>query len=402
MRRVRAEGDRVVRIGRGRATRYALRRDVRGIGRSDIPLFRVDESGEPEPVGRLVALAGGETVWIPAGAVFSGLPSEVADMRPSGFMGRLFPGQHPDLGLPRRITDWSDDHTLLALARRGEDLPGNLILGDESMERWFRNPPLPVTRDDYPARAEAALAGEPAGSSAGGERPKFGAYANGRHVLVKFAARGDSAAERWQDLLVLEALALSTLSEGGAAAAKATVLDTPHHRFLVIERFDRIGARGRRATTTLAATGRDLSESWARTGRLLAEARLLSSEDARRLALYEAFARWIGNEDRHHHNIAVFARYPGAGETTSAEPTGYTLAPAFDQLPTLYAPTGDGRLPEQKFTRPSPTADTWEVWDQARALAETFWQRAGLDERLSTGMRDITTENLAAIKADGS
>ena len=398
MTRVRAEGDSVVRIGRGRATRYGLRRVVSGLARSDLPLFRVDGTGRPVPVGRLFILAGNETAWLSSGVVFAGLPPEVADMRPSGFMGRAFATQQPDLRVPLRISDWSDDHTLVALARRGDDFPGNLILGDESIERWSSNPPSPATRDDYPDFAEAATAGDPPGSSAGGERPKFGTYTEGRHYLVKFIAQGDSVtALRWLDLLSLEALALEVLRDGGVAAANAKLIETRTYRFLEVERFDRIGERGRRAMMTLAAAHDDLSDTWAHAATRLAGARLLSTEDARRLQLYEAFARLIANEDRHHHNIALFPEHSGAGETMAAEPRRYTLAPAFDQLPMLYAPTSDGQLPDREFVRPTPSADTWDVWSQACTLATTFWRRASENDRLSTSMREIATNNLEAL-----
>lgn len=398
MSRVRADGNKIVRIGRGRATRYGLRREITGLARSDVPLFRIDGTGTPDPVGRLHVLARHETAWLPSGTVFVGLPPEVADMQPSGFMGRAFSKQHPDLRVPLRISDWSDDHTLVALARCGDDFPGNLILGDESIERWSSNPPSLVTRDDYPDLAEAATAGDPPGSSAGGERPKFGTYTEGRHYLVKFTAQGDSlTALRWLDLLSLEALALEVLRDGGVAAANARLIETRTYRFLEVERFDRIGERGRRAMMTLAAAHDDLSDTWARAATRIAEARLLSTEDARRLQLYEAFARLIANEDRHHHNIALFPEHSGAGETMVAEPRRYTLAPAFDQLPALYAPTSDGQLPDREFVRPTPSADTWDVWSQACTLAATFWRRASENDRLSTSMREIAANHLEAF-----
>ena len=126
---------------------------------------------------------------MPAGIVSEGLPIELADARPSGFLGRHFAATHADLRLPARVIDWSDHHVLLAMSRRGEDFPGSLIVGDESFARW-QALDIPVrTRSDYPGLAEATIAGHPPGSSAGGERPKFGAFVDGRHVLVKFAAR---------------------------------------------------------------------------------------------------------------------------------------------------------------------------------------------------------------------
>lgn len=396
MRRIRAERGSVVALGRGRATRYGLRREIKGL-EGDIPLIRIDTSGKPHSVGQLVVLAADEAAWLPVGVVFKGLPPEIADMQPSGYMGRAFPRQHADLALPPRIADWSNDHVLIAIARRGDDLTGNLILGNESVERWFATPPIAVTRDDYPRLASAATAGEPPGSSAGGERPKFGAYVEGRHAMVKFATGDDPAGQRWKELLNLEALALEVLRDGGIAAVDATILETTTHTFLEVLRFDRIGERGRCAVMSLAAAYQDPSVSWARAARSLVAQGLLSKEDARRLLFYEAFARLIANEDRHHHNVCLFPEHKGASESTGVEPTRYQLAPAFDQLPTLYAPTSDGQLPERAFVAPTPSADTWEVWGDAARLAATFWRRAGEHENLSPGMKETALRNFEAL-----
>jgi hypothetical protein len=250
-----------------------------------------------------------------------------------------------------------------------------------------------VTRNDYPRLAEAAAAGEPAGSSAGGERPKFGAYVNGRHSIVKFVPRGDPFAQRWEDLLRLEALALDVLREDGVAASEAELVETPTYRFLEIARFDRVGERGRRAMISLAAVHQDPTVSWARAANTLRALRVLSNEDSRRLQLYDAFARMIANEDRHHHNIALLPEGDDVSEATTAPPAGYRLAPAFDQLPTLYAPTSDGQLRDRGFVPPTPTADTWEVWGRAATMARTFWRRAHEDETLSVPMREIAGRN---------
>jgi HipA-like C-terminal domain len=391
-RRVRAELGRVVVIGRARATRYGLRREVKGL-EADIPILRINSAGKTHSAGTLVVLSGRQTTWLPAGEVFEGLPPEVADMQPSGYMGRAFPHQHPDLQLPPRVADWSNDHTLIALAHRGEDVQGNLVLGEGSIERWFSTSPTPVTEKDYPRLAEAAAAGEPAGSSAGGERPKFGAYINGRHTIVKFAPRGDFIAQRWEDLLKLEALALEVLRDGGVAAVEARLVETPTHTFLEINRFDRVGERGRRAMISLAAAYQNPTVSWARAARDLLRWSGISSEDAHRLQLYDAFARLIANQDRHHHNIALLSENDGPGDVTAAQRTRYQLSPAFDQLPTLYAPTNDGLLRDRDFSPPTPTADTWEAWDHAAMLARTYWRRASTYENLSTQMREIASRN---------
>jgi hypothetical protein len=307
--------------------------------------------------------------------------------------------------VPQRIAEWSNDHILVALARRGEDSGGNLILGDESINRWFSRAPLSVTRSDYSRLAEAAAAGEPAGSSAGGERPKFGAYVDGRHHMVKFAAKGDLVARRWQDLLRLEALALEVLRDGGVAAVEGELLETPTHTFLEITRFDRIGEKGRRAMISLAAAYQDETVTWARAANALRGTGAISNEDARRLRLYEAYAKLIANTDRHHHNIALLpVESHDTGDATTARPVRYHLAPAFDQLPMLYAPTSDGQLLDREFASPTPTADTWEVWGRAVSLAKTFWRRASNHESLSPPMRekaDINSRLLDRMPAYG-
>jgi HipA-like C-terminal domain len=392
MRRVRLERGKVLVLGRGRATRYALRREVKGLD-TDLPLLRIDSSGKPSSGGDLVVLASDEIAWMPAGMVFKGLPPEMADVQPSGFMGRAFARKHADLALPQRISDWSNDHALLALSRRGEDLPGNLILGRESIDRWFASRLVAVTRDDFPRLASAAIAGDPPGSSAGGERPKFGAFVDDRHTMVKFASGDDSSARRWKELLFLEALALAVLREGGVDAADAAILEREGGVFLEVLRFDRFGERGRRAVMSLASVHQDPSVSWAAAAQSLAAQRRLSHDDARRLRLYEAFARMIGNVDRHHHNVCLFPEF----DRTSVEPARYLLAPAFDQLPMLYAPTSDGQIVERKFVPSTATADTWDVWDEAASLAIEFWKRAGKLQRLSNDMKDIAVMNLASL-----
>ena len=240
MRAIRDTDD-IVRIGRGRASRYGLRQTWPALEGSDFPLFQIAVDGRAHGAGQLVTLVARQSVWLPAGSVSDGLPVELADARPSGFLGRHFAARHADLRLPQRLSDWSDHHILLAMARRGEDLPGNLIVGEESFARWQDLRIVPAARADYPQLADATIAGHPPDSSAGGERPKFGVLVDGRHRLVKFAARGasgDAVARRWCDLLVLEALALNVVSSRGVPAANTDIVETPSHVFLESERFD--------------------------------------------------------------------------------------------------------------------------------------------------------------------
>jgi hypothetical protein len=386
MRMIREAGPEVVQIGRGRATRYAWRQLWPGLDVSRFPLVRVDENGTAHTEGELLTLAARQTGWMPGGAVFQGLPPEIMGARPSGFLGRHFATAHPDLRLPPRLPDWSNHHVLLAMSRRGEDVPGNLIVGDESFARWQTLENLPVTHDDYPRLAEATIAGDPPGSSAGGDRPKFGALRDGRQVLVKFARRGDAVAERWCDLLALEALALETVSANGITVARTHIVDTPSHRFLESERFDRIGVRGRIAVISMAAAHDDLAEAWTPAAIQLRDAGRLSADDARRIRWLDAFGALIANTDRHQYNIVFFM--------TGAN---LRLAPAFDQFPALYAPSADGQVLPRTFTAPPATADTLDVWDEARSAAREYWRQAGDDRRLSDAMRTLCAANARTL-----
>lgn len=391
MRSVRGAGDRVVAIGRGRATRYALREAWPALLSSRFPLFRVGRDGTARSDGELLTLAARQTVWLPTGLVSTGLPVELSDIRPSGFLGRHFSATHADLRLPALLSDWSDHHILLAMSRRGEDLPGDLIVGDESFARWQALDIPPSTRDDYPALANATMAGHPPGSSAGGERPKFGALVDGRHVLVKFASRavaGAAAARRWCDLLLLEGLALDLVASRDIEAARTTVLDADSHVFLESERFDRVGLRGRVAVLSLAAVQDDPADSWARAATLLYQAGRLPREDAQRLQWLDAFGALIGNTDRHPYNVLLL-------------PVGarLRLAPVFDQVSMLYAPDADGDAPVRTFTMPAATGDTLDVWDDARAAAREFWERAADWPRVSDAMRAACAANARMLRA---
>lgn len=91
-----------------------------------------------------------------------------------------------------------------------------------------------------------------AGSSAGGEFPKFTALRSDRagqwrHVIVKFAGNdGSPGALRWADLLVCEHLALDVVARHlGAGAASSRIHRAAGRTFLEVDRFDRHGRLGR-------------------------------------------------------------------------------------------------------------------------------------------------------------
>lgn len=386
-------GDRVIRMGRGTATSYSRTRVVEGLGRR-LPVFRVDEEGESASAGMLHLLAEGQHWWESprGGQLFAGLPPALADMAPQGYLGHGFSARFPELALPLRLGNWSDDHRLIALARRGDDCVGNLVVGDESLARSLAAPLREVDPASYPKLAVQA-ATDVAGSSAGGERPKFGAFSGGRHVLVKFVSGEPSpTARRWRDLLWCEWKALQQVAAAGVPASTARLLDVDGWRFLEVERFDRVGPRGRRAVVSLGAIDNEylgLGGDWiAVVAQLVGPPFLLSPEDRRRARWLDTFGQLIGNDDRHPGNLAFLAAPEGS----------LRLAPSYDMLPMILAPSAE-TLVTRRFEPAPPTGATIDVWPGAAAWARRFWSEVEAEPRLDEAVRAYAREAGAAVAA---
>ncbi len=399
-------GAQVVAVGAARARRYLLPREVPGVGRQ-VPIHVVQASGEVQPFGTLHPLAGGG-FWMdeadPAhgqSAFHDSLPWFLYDMRPQGFLGRHFPQQHAALQLPAQIGHWSDDHILKALVHAGEDLPGNLIVGAAAFDRYHALPApqrsaAPVVTDpaaQYPALAAQALGEATAGSSAGGEQPKFSAVRSGHPVLVKFSPADDSAAsQRWRDLLVCEALALHTLAQAGLAAAATDIVQAQGRVFLESRRFDRTPQGGRVGMVSLEVYDRQYigqGTNWVDTAQRSDRAgpERLSADDVATITLLDAFGALIANTDRHHGNLSLLLR-----------DHRWRLAPAYDMLPMLYAPVAGEVVPRDFAAQPPrPTVHTLPVWPRARELALRFWQEVSADERISAGFRAIAQTNQTLV-----
>lgn len=362
---------------------------------ADIPTFRVSERGKLKPLGRLFVLHRNVYVAEPGNQTFEGLPPEIADMCPQGFLGRTFAHRYSDeLRIPPRTQDWSNEHVLISIARRGEDLPGNLILGNESAERWAQLKPQVEKRSNFVHLAQAALLGQAEGSSAGGEQPKFAVYIEGRHCLIKFANSGNTPADRrWRDLLIAESLALEVLRNAKIAAANATIHEISGMIFLEIERFDRIGSMGRRAVLTLAAVDDFLfgnRDTWGAASERLEKKHLISSSDSKKLRLLEAFSCLIADTDRHFFNISFFV------ENDTLKIKNLKLAPAFDKLPMLFAPVA-GQVVKRPFQVPLPSSHTFDVWKDAMSLAKQFWKQVSIHRKISIGFRNIAKTCLSEL-----
>ena len=396
---------RVRKVGAARSQRYLLPRVVAGVG-DDIPILRVNTAGVPAPFGRMVPLVGG-AFWVDevdgVSERHDGLPWFLSDMRPQGFMGRNFAQLHPDLHLPQDPRHWSDDDMLRALALRGEDLPGNLIVGDASLARFHtlsQRLARAASPDDYPLLARSALQGQLPGSSAGGEQPKFCCVTQGRSVIVKFSGALDTPADqRTRDLLHCEHLALQVLAQAGLPAAPSQVFERSGRVFLESERFDRCapwpddpagappGRIGMVSLLVYDAQYVGEMDHWAATAQRMQARGLLTPEDARTLRLLDAYGALIGNTDRHYGNISLVL-----------VEDDWHLSPTYDMLPMLYMPIAGEVVPQTlALDRMVPTAATLDVWPQARALARDFWGAVAGDVRVSGAFRDMAQGHAEAL-----
>lgn len=403
-------GSGIVRIGRARATRYALAREIARAG-SHWPLYRIDADGKPHALGELHALARDAFFFEPndsrpallhgefASGLFPGLPWFLDDQRPQGFLGRSFARRVAnDIGAPDDLLRWRSDDIVLALLGHGEDAPGDLILGEASLKHALQSiiAPIDSIAEDlctsrYPALADAALRGENVGSSAGGEQAKFAiTLQSGERrtpVIVKFSESTQTrAGRRWADLLICEHHASEVLRESGLPAAHNEVFEAQGRVFLQSIRFDRTPTLGRRGLVSLAALDAAFygngNTDWWRLAAVLMRDGWLDEADARRLRVISWFGLLIGNSDMHLGNAALHL----------GDQRPLSLAPVYDMLPMRFRPANSGEIVERRYEIALPAPEQNADWLEAAPLARRFWQRVAEEPRISTPFKTIANE----------
>lgn len=396
-----AMGDEVMKIGQKKGSRYALRDTGRGIG--DVPVFQVNAEGRLKELGVLTPVRPDGFVFMQTDGVqlhSDGLPWWLLDMRPQGYLGRAYAARHgAALGLPSTLKEWTDSHALRALLVHGHDLVGNLLLGHIARDKFIASPEPECLALAHKAAAYAHMAvsasqGEVLGSSAGGEQPKFTAYAETddgpKHVIVKFSEMlGSPISQRWRDLLLAEHLALTTLRQANVSAAQSAVVDFEGQRFLEVERFDRVGTLGRKAVVSLAALDAEFvgaaHQPWPVIAQRLAAVRVITPEAAEATEVLWAFGVLTGNTDMHSGNLSFVSEH--------GRP--YQLAPAYDMTPMAFAPSSSGKLP---CTVPAVTLHASvrnDHWRTALAMAQSYLSALRTNTQLSAEF-EVCVNALAA------
>ncbi len=381
-------GSQVQVMGRARATRYGLGKSIHGRP-SQHALWWTDEQGARVEVGTLTFLANDSLhVHSQEFGDFAGtsLPWYLSPLRAEGFLGRLAARSMAALGADAEPDRWSLE-TVLYAALQVHDAPGAMTLGvQDSCASPLRlaQGALLEALDAAAAQVATTL---PAGSSAGGEQPKFLAVFP-EHVIVKFTPPIQSpGGRRWSDLLHAEQLANQTLHEQGFGAARSRVVRTAQRTYLISERFDRIGLAGRRHVVAIGKAHEAFVQggyrNWVETSRALASRGFLSSRQAEAVSIIRDFGRLIGNTDMHSGNLGLFVALDGVRRGR------FELAPVYDMLPMRWRPDPlQGGVQEYTPFAPENAA----LASRAAPLAEVFWSRLAECDGASDELRRVAAD----------
>jgi len=395
-RRLRELGDNIVQIQDGRSVRYAATCNAFGVN-DKIPLGIVDHLGKISVVAYLRPLSHGGyflqsvTNISPLllgehkNGLYDGLPYFLYDLRPQGFLGRQVSRKmatHFE-AFPSDPRQWTNTHIGKYLISNGDDLPGNFILGEQSILRLARRP-YALTVELYPKAAEDVLKGEVPGSSAGGEQPKFTAFSSlyESHVIVKFSPKDDTdIAKRWRDILITEYHAAQIINEHICPAVQTRLIESEERLFLETQRFDRLGVSGRYPMISLQAIDNEftgLGHNWARVMGALKDQGLTSDQDAHIAGQLLYFGQLIHNTDMHLGNLSF-----------SIDREMFTLLPCYDMCSMGFAPKSVGEVGPFVFDAakiPVPKLNKSDI-TRLRRLAYAFWENVVEDEHISIEFR---------------
>lgn len=394
--------NRVVTLGRARATRYGLPRLIRGLPAQQ-SVYWTDAGGASTEIGMLTFLER-DLVHVDSPyvtpSVTNRLPWFLQPLRVQGFLGKVNASRLANTGLSPDPTTWNLESTLFA-ALRLNDPPGAITLGDHFEREDNVNHLSYALTDDAGLPSILDLLSSdvarhlPAGSSAGGEQPKFLAVLDGeQHVLVKFTPpRSTPFGKRWHDLLHAEWLALDVLRQHGVPVAESRVIESQTRTYLVSHRFDRIGPRGRRHVVSIGdahdAFVPGTYDNWQATAQALARQGRLPTHVPDQVKALLEFGRLIGNTDMHSGNLALFV------ELEDLARGRFSTVPVYDMLPMRW--------------RPNPAHGGWDDYTlfepdersrkgPAAGPAASFWERLAAYKPVSRQMRETAGRMLERIR----
>ncbi|WP_113907617.1 type II toxin-antitoxin system HipA family toxin YjjJ [Aliidiomarina celeris] len=410
-------GERVIRAGAGRSTRWYLPRPLEATGGLyRLPVYRVDKARTVSKIAHLYSVFPAESYLVEyfrenkeqersetvvEWTYFESLPWWLTDMRPQGFLGRSFANQLRERG---ELVDadprmWSEDEILSMLAKHPQEGIGNLLLGEEAYRQWLHlSEAVSISDSEAAERAEAIARGEHFDSSAQGEQPKFIARIAGAECIVKFSGQVDqtevdTVANRWADLLHVEALTSNVLNHSlPDIAAVNRTFQANGRTFMASERFDRTAKGGRVGVISLSSLDAEFvgkaNQPWPVIMQVLANSKIVTEKAVVNSKVVWAFGQLIANSDMHLGNLSVL--------NVSGRP--YPLAPIYDMLPMHFAPTAAGDLP----AKPRDITLCLEVervhWELAYPMALELWQRVIEHPNISDHFKAIARQQFEVVK----
>ncbi|CUA85834.1 HipA-like C-terminal domain [Pseudidiomarina woesei] len=408
-------GDQVIKAAAGRSTLWYAARTIAGVPNQHIPIYRVNRQGHAEQFATLTPVfpeqsyvvkyqrAANDTEW----RHYMSLPWWMSDMRPQGFLGRIYAQSLVLRGVVTQADPikWQEDDVLRVLINEPAEHVGNLLIGEYAYQQWLESQPsASLNRTAIAARADAIAAGEHFDSSAKGEQPKLLATVNKQPSIIKFSGRlharqsnanaENIVARRWADLLFAEAHAARAMNAvQPAIAAHNTSFETANRVFMQSQRFDRIPPRGRVGVVSLQSLDLEFvgqgQTSWPELTAALCAENVVSEQAQLQATIAWAFGQLIGNTDMHLGNLSVLheGRRP------------YQLAPVYDMLPMHYAPNTSGDMKNDVY-RPKLNSYVRQVhWLAALAMAHEFWPAVINDSSISEGFREIARQQYAVVQA---
>jgi hypothetical protein len=397
-RKLLAMGDSIIKLPQGRSLHYAV--TCNAFGANDrLPLVMVDAHGTTVVVAHIRPLShGGFFVEAETGmpevflgndgnGVFDDLPYFLYDLCPQGFIGRQIAMEMASRSddFPSDPRFWNSNHIGRYLISNGDDLPGNLKLGEQAFLR-IRKLPVAVSDEEYPELADSVMNGVIPGSSAGGEQPKFTAFSRScsSHVIVKFSPRGsNSVAQRWRDILITEFHAAQMCHHYQVPAAETRLLDRGGRLFLEARRFDRAGEFGRLPMISLKAIDSEftgLLSNWPLVMNALHMNNLVNRQHVDDVAMLWLFGCFINNTDMHLGNLSF-----------SIDGNVFRLLPVYDMCSMGFAPKIGGEVLPYSFTPVQSATTKFErnLVNRVKKMAYDFWERIRGDERISEEFRDF-------------
>lgn len=400
---LKALGDRVHRIGAARSTRYALKQDILGLPATQT-IGLTGPDGHSQAWGSLTHLHPSQTLTKTTGGEWltsaGRLPWFLTPLRPQGFLGRQYARLRPDF--PPDPESWSLAQTLYIITQHAHNAPGAFDLGQVSDGRLVDEVSA-VEADRLVQYDTAALqAGHtlPAGSSAGGEQPKFlseYSSANGwQHCIVKFTPpQGTPFGKRWRALVSLEQLASQILATQGVAAAATNLLHSNQRTYLESVRFDRIGTEGKKHVVAIAALHDEFVKgpwtNWVTTSEALAKLGLITEQELKQIATVFSFGHYIGNTDMHSGNLSFFV--------DDVITPKIRVAPVYDMLPMMWKPDPHHGLSDSPVRKQFMPAGFAAEQEQARQWAIEFWEQAATLD-IDAELQEASLESARRLKTN--